>query len=157
MFWRSPQEQNKLKADTDRAVRNIALFLIFGSLILNLIPWLTMSTIKFKMSFLEGFIDFKSYPTVALAQVTKELDGKSFQELLNLKPLPSIVIGMGIALLYTMWVVKSYQKEMALFKGDPNEKVCAEKKKRAIQKIGLCGTLCLFGWLITAAINYFKG
>lgn len=131
MFWRTPEETNKLKADTDKTVKNIALFLIFGSLAFNLLFWLAMSMIKFS--------------------------GKSFRELINIKPLPSIVIGMGIAIIYTMWVVKSYQKAMGLFKGDPNDEVCAEEKKKAVGKIGLCGPLCLFGWLITMTINYFRG
>lgn len=47
MFWRTPQEQNKLKAETDRVVRNIALFLIFGSLACNLMVWLAVSIVKF--------------------------------------------------------------------------------------------------------------
>lgn len=130
MFWRSREETNQLKKDTDKAVRNIALFLIFGSLACNLIVWLAVSMVKF--------------------------GGKSFQELINLKPLPSMAIGMGIAVLYTMWVVSSYRKQMALFKGDPNEEVCKEEKKKATAKIGICGVLSWQGWFISALINYLQ-
>lgn len=128
--WRAREENNQLKKDADKAAKNIAIFLIFGSLTINLLFWLGISVVKFS--------------------------GKSFQELVKINPLPSIVIGMGIATLYTWLVVQSYKKAMALFKGTHNEEVCAEEKKKAKQKISFCFPLCLLGWLITMAINYFR-
>ena len=73
--WRAREENNQLKKDADKAAKNIAIFLIFGSLTINLLFWLGISVVKFS--------------------------GKSFQELVKINPLPSIVIGMGIATLYT--------------------------------------------------------
>lgn len=126
-MWRSREEITKLEADTKKAVKNIALSLILGSLALNLIAWLFASAMKY--------------------------EGRSILEMFNLKPLPVIAIGMGLAVVYTMWMVKDYRKAMDLFKrspdeGSPDEEVCAEEKKKARKRIGWCGILSVLGWIL---------
>lgn len=108
MFWRSPQEQNKLKAETDKAILNIVWFGIFGSVILNAIIWFVLSNVK--------------------------VAGYSWKELLKINFVP-VAFSIGCAVIYTMLIVKDYRKSMRLFKGDPNEEVCEEAKKKAVVKI----------------------
>ena len=127
--WRSKEDDAKLVANINKTVRSITLFLMLGSLTLNLLCWLAVSVIK--------------------------LEGRSLKELLDVNPLLAIAVGMIITTLYTMWVVKSYREAMSRFRGNPTEEICEEEKKKAAGKIGLCGTFCMLGWFINAVGNLF--
>jgi len=119
-MWRSQEENKKLEADTNKMTRNIALFVIVGSAVMNMVICLVFS-------------------------IVKGAGNRSIQDSIGIKTILLLAgISIGGSVLYAMWIANDYRKAMKLFKGSPNEPIGTEEEFKANKRISALSLLVIF-------------